>query len=96
MNKFEIIKKIAEERFIENSLDKICFSPYKDDLAQDLYVDLLNKNSDLIEGLYNRDELKYYIIRMISLQVNSKTSPYYTKYEKFRKITDNIDETKRM
>ena len=42
INKYEIIKKIAEERFIENSLSKICFSPYKDDLAQDLYVDLLN------------------------------------------------------
>lgn len=96
MNKFEIVKEIAEEGFIENSLSKICFSPYKDDLAQDLYVDLLNKDDQFIEGLYNRGELKYYIIRMIRLQVNSKTSPYYSKYEKFRKITDNIDETKRI
>lgn len=94
MSKKEIIEEIAREGFIENSLKKFSNSPYIDDLAQDLYIELLMKDDNVIIGLYNRNELKYYIIKMIKINIISKTSPFFTKYEKFRKITNDIDEQK--
>lgn len=90
MSKKEIINNLAKEKYIETTIGNITTSPYKQDLAQDLYIELLMKPDDLIDGLFERDELKFYVKKMIRLNVNSNTSPFYTKYERYRKISDEI------
>ena len=90
MSKKEIINNLAKERYIEKTIGNITTSPYKQDLAQDLYIELLMKPDDLIDGLFERDELKYFVNKMIRLNINSNTSPFYTKYERYRKISDEI------
>ena len=90
MSKKEIINNLAKEKYIETTIGNITTSPYKQDLAQDLYIELLMKPDDLIDGLFERDELKFYIKKMIRLNINSNTSPFYTKYEKYRKMVDEI------
>ena len=92
MNKYEIIEKLAKEKTIEKLVKKYNInSGFKKDLCQDLYIELLNKDENLINKLYNNKEYVYYIMKMIKNNVNSITSPFYKDYEKFIKITEPID-----
>lgn len=92
-NKRSVINILAHNKVIEKLLRNYNFSsPYCKDLCQDLYVELLNKEESLIVGLYERNEIEFYIRKMISNNVNSVTSPFYKNYEKFRKSSENIDE----
>jgi len=93
MSKKDIINNLAKEKYIETTIGNLTTSPYKQDLAQDLYIELLMKPDDLIDGLFERDELKFYIKKMVRLNINSNTSPFYTKYERYRKISDEIPYT---
>lgn len=82
-----LIEKIAAERLVENLIGRLRVTQSEarfdlDDLTQDIYVSLMDKDEELIAGLYERGELEYYILRMVVNQVCSKTSPYYTQYKK--------------
>ena len=87
LNKNAIIALLAKQRVIEQLVQSLTQSPYKDDLCQDLYIDLLNKAEDLITGMYYRGELLYFIRRMVSNNINSTTSPFYQKYERYRNLS---------
>lgn len=94
MTKAEIIDSLAKDKYIEKSFRKmkICQGETKfnlDDLAQDLYMSLWEKDDDLIKGLYDRQELAFYITAMITNMVMSKSSPYYLTYKNGRFTTLN-------
>lgn len=83
MTSKDIIEKIAKEKLVE----EICNNIAKDDdfvqdLCQDIYIELLAKPPEKIEELYKKKQLKYFIIRMVSNNFNSKTSRFYYKYKK--------------
>lgn len=91
MTKSSVINILAHNKVIEKLVKQYNFSsPYCKDLCQDLYIELLNKEDKLIVGLYERNEIEYYIRKMISNNVNSVTSPFYRQYERFRKTTDEM------
>lgn len=95
LTKRQTIDILAHKKVIEKLLKQYNFSsPYCKDLCQDLYIELLNKEDKLIVGLYERNEIEYYIRKMILNNVNSVTSPFYKNYEKFRKTTDEIQNEK--
>ena len=82
-----LIEKIAAERLVEKLIGRLRVTQAEakfdlDDLAQDIYISLMEKDEELIKGLCERGELEYYILRMVVNQVCSKTSPYYTQYKK--------------
>lgn len=93
MDKNAIIEELARGRQVEEILKgKNISSPYVSDLAQDIYVQLLEKDGALIGGLYDRGELLYFVCKMITNNIFSVTSPYYRKYEDFRKRSDELKE----
>lgn len=95
LTKRQTIDILARNKVIERLMRKYSFSsPYCKDLCQDLYIELLNKEESLIVGLYERNEIEYYIRKMISNNINSSTSPFYKNYEKFRKKTSEIQNEK--
>lgn len=85
MNQTKIIDKIAREKVVENLVNKLKTedSSHLDDLCQDIYISLLEKDASLIERLYSDDELNFYIVAMIRNNLCSSTSPFYKKYVKF-------------
>lgn len=92
MSRKEIIEQLAKDRVIENLAAKVCRGEQSfdlDDLAQDLYLDLMGKKEGKVEKMYGDGELDYYIYRMICNNVYSKTSPYYKKYKELRILTDD-------
>lgn len=88
-----VLEKLARERFIEKSIAGMAGSIGErpedlQDLAQDLYLELLEKDLTAFE---TELDLQYYILRMISNNLNSKTSRYYYKYKANDKRRDERD-----
>ena len=95
MTKYEIIDELSKNATVEKIVNKLVSSSknrfdFPDDLIQDIYVLLLEKDEDLIVNLYNKGELGFYLLKVVRNQLLSKNSPYYTKYIKFRAISDDI------
>lgn len=91
----EIVEKIANEKMVEKLLlDHTDFNgnPYIDDLAQDIYITLLDTREQTLKKLYENNELEFYIKKIIKNNLYSKTSPFYYKYQKFRINSTDIDD----
>ena len=94
MDKYKIIDEISKDKLVEEIVYNIDYRGDEDlkDLIQDIYINLLEKEDNLIETLYNTNQLKYFIIRMVVNNIHSKNSPYYTKYKKDKINKVNIEE----
>ena len=100
MTKYEIIKKLGEDRYVEKMLKKMIRQDIEEadmkDLPQMIYLQLLEKEDELIESLYETKELEYYIRRMIKCYAFSHTGPWWQLIKKFSSKTcqyiDDYDE----
>lgn len=61
------------------------------DLSQEIYLDLLSKDEEKIVNLYETNQLRFFIVRMIMNNLFSKNSPYYQVFRKNTNTTVNID-----
>lgn len=96
MNKQDIITIIHKEHWIEDIIKKYNLDEsLKDDFVQEMYLILLEYNENKIIELYNKNQLKYFLIRICVNNYKSTTSPWYKKYMKYNKelINQNIDIT---
>lgn len=96
MNKQDIITIIHKEHWIEDIIKKYNLDEsLKDDFIQEMYLILLEYNENKIIELYNKNQLKYFLIRICVNNYKSTTSPWYKKYMKYNKelINQNIDIT---
>lgn len=94
MNSREIINELAKNCVVEKFVKKyteFVNNPYIEDLVQDIYISLMEKDASFIQNLYKKNELDFFIIKMIKNNLYSNTSPFYKKYQKFREITDSIE-----
>ena len=95
MTKYEVVDIISRDHLVERIVNKLLSSsknPFDcpEDLIQEIYLLLLQKNDDLIVNLYNKDEIGFYLLKIARNQLLSKNSPYYTKYIKFKAQSDDI------
>lgn len=85
----QIFKEIAEKQLVEKIIKNLGVSPkYRDDLAQEVYIIILEYDRDKITEMYNNKQLNFFLTRIIKNQINSVTSPFYRKYRKFYELTD--------
>lgn len=91
--KYKIIEKLAKEKTIETIINNIAKTndDTLQDLAQMLYLDLLEKKDETIITLYKEKKIQYFLTRMVINSINSKTSRYYYLYKKYNDITDEIE-----
>ena len=97
MTKVEIIDELSKDNTVEKIIYKLLPASKNrfdcpEDLVQDIYVLLLEKDDKLIVDLYNKGELGYYLLRIAKNQLLSANSPYFYKYIKFRAQSDDISE----
>ena len=95
MTKYDVLDIIAREHLVEKIVNKLLSSsknPFDcpEDLIQDIYLLLLQKDDDLIVNLYNKDEIGFYLLKIARNQLLSKNSPYYQKYIRFQSNSDDI------
>lgn len=91
MTKNEIIEIIAKEQMVEQICSNVAKSSddLLNDLVQEIYLDLLQKDEDKIVKLYESNQMRYFITRMIINNIHSTNSPYWCKYKRF---TQNMNE----
>lgn len=95
MTKCDVVEKLYKDGTVDRIIYKLLSSsknPFDcpEDLIQDVYLLLLQKDDDLIVNLYNKDEIGFYLLKIARNQLLSKNSPYYTKYIKFKAQSDDI------
>ena len=95
MTKYEVVDIIAKEHLVERIVNKLLSSsknPFDcpEDLIQEIYLLLLQKDDDLIVNLYNKDEIGFYLLKIARNQLLSVNSKYYYTYIKFRAKSDDI------
>ena len=95
MNKWEIVDELSKNNTVEKIIYKLLPASKNrfdcpDDLVQDIYVLLLEKDDKLIIDLYNKGELGFYLIKIARTQLLSKNSPYYCKYIRLLSQPDDI------
>lgn len=91
----EIVEYLHKEgivkKFIENTTkSNINFYSHLRDFEQDVYLILLQLDNKKLNNLFNNNELNFYVARIITNQIKSTTSPFYTKYIKFNKLSEEI------
>ena len=90
---FDIIKAYYAKGLISAECAKVC--PDNDlcaDLVQEVTLILMEKPTELIEGLNERGEMLYYIYKVAKNQAQSETSPFYATYKKFNSKCISINE----
>ena len=95
MTKIEVVDIITKEHLVDRIVNKLLSSsknPFDcpEDLIQDVYLLLLQKDDNLIVDLYERGELAYYLLRIVRNQLLSVNSSYYYKYIKLGAKSDDI------
>ena len=84
-----IIKEIYEENIVKDIIANMRVKSNDiDDLEQEIYMILLEYNQDRIIEMYKKNQLRYFIVGIISRQYNSKTSPFYKKFKKYYTLVD--------
>lgn len=82
----EIVSKLGAEKQVERWIENIrktgVHGKALEDLSQDTYLFLSEMNKDKIERLYKTGELPFFVNRVLLNNLNSVTSPFYTKYIK--------------
>ena len=96
MTKSDVLDIIAREHLVERIVNKLLSSsrnPFDcpEDLIQDVYLLLIEKDEELIVNLYNKGELGYYILKVVRNQLLSVNSKYYYTYIKFGSHSDELD-----
>lgn len=85
MTKQEILSELAKSSTVEKMIAAYSKgqADYASDLAQDIYLNLMEKDEQLLIDLYNKNQIGFYVLRMVRNNLFSSTSPYYTKYIKY-------------
>ena len=96
MTKNEIIEKLAKERLVETAVTNIAKtnSDTLKDLSQEIYLDLLSKDEEKIVNLYETNQIRFFVVRMVTNNLFSKNSPFYQVFRKNANLTVDIDNFK--
>lgn len=79
----DLAKRKVVETMVQNIARRSVATPELQDLAQMVYLVILEYDTDKIEDLYLNDELGFFIARVILNQYRSNTSPFYYQLKKF-------------
>ena len=83
MNKQQLYEAIITSKIVEKMVKKVeRNSSYVDDVINDIYIVLLEMNPDTLIELYNKNEINYYISRIVTNQL-SKNGQLNKKYKKW-------------
>lgn len=86
MGKMEIVAQLARDRVVEGMVRRITGKPLKGDLAdlaQMVYVILLDYPEDKILDLEENGEMRYFIARIILNQYRSQNSVFYRTFRRY-------------
>ena len=84
MTKEGVVEYIARSKLIEECIKVVTGGVWRseyDDLSQDVLIELLDQEK--IVGLYQRGQLRYYVMRIVRNNLQSCTSRFFYRYRRF-------------
>ena len=95
-----VVDRIIASGIVEEIVDNIgVIELYRDDLVQETYLILLEYDKDKLNEIEEKGDTKFFVSKVITNQINSKTSRFYYKYKKYyknkdenRTITDGVED----
>ena len=84
MTREEVVERVAREGWVEECIKTVSGGVWRSeysDLTQDVLIELLNQEK--IVGLYQRGQLRYYVMRIVRNNLQSATSRFYYRYRRF-------------
>ena len=84
MTKEGVVEYIARSKLIQECIKVVTGGVWRseyDDLTQDVLIELLNQEK--IISLYQRGQLKYFIMRIVRNNIQSNTSRFFYRYRRF-------------
>lgn len=93
MNKAEIIEEIAKARMVETMVQNIAHESLStnadlSDLCQMVYLILLEYDEDKLQDLWEHNQVRFFLARIIVNQYRSSYSPFHIQFRKFRLMVD--------
>ena len=84
MTREEVVEEIARSKLIQECILVVTGGVWRseyDDLVQDILIELLDQEK--IVDLYKKNQLKFYIMRVVRNNIQSATSRFYYRYRRF-------------
>ena len=81
----EVVEEIARTKLIQECILVVTGGVWRseyDDLVQDLLVEFLNQGKKIVD-LYEKNQLRYYVVRVVRNNLQSCTSRFFYRYRRF-------------
>lgn len=89
----DIVEQIAKKRLVENTINAYTINARlfvkeedKEEIAQEIYLDYLEKPFDKLKKVWDAGNIKYYVFRTVRNQISSKNGKYRREFGDLRKI----------
>ena len=92
-SKLDIIEAVAKSRLVETMVENIAHQSLTSDLkdlAQMVYMILLEYDESKLQDLWENDQMRFFIARIIINQYRSSNSPFHAIYRKYQGKTEDI------
>ena len=80
-----VVEYIARSKLIQECILIVTGGVWRseyDDLVQDLLVEFLNQGKKIVD-LYEKNQLRYYVMRIVRNNIQSNTSRFFYRYRRF-------------
>ena len=81
----EVVEEVARSKLIQECILIVTGGVWRaeyDDLTQDLLVEFLNQGKKIVD-LYEKGQLRYYVVRVVRNNLQSCTSRFFYRYRRF-------------
>ena len=80
----EVVELVAKEGWVEECIKTVSGGVWRseyNDLVQDILIELLDQEK--VVSLFQKDQLRYYVMRIVRNNLQSSTSRFYYRYRRF-------------
>ena len=80
-----VVEEIARSKLIQECIKVVTGGVWRseyDDLVQDLLVEFLDQGKKIVD-LYEKNQLRYYVVRVVRNNLQSCTSRFFYRYRRF-------------
>jgi hypothetical protein len=88
MVKNEILAQYWTSKEVNDAFDKMHPEELRYDLKAEVFLVLCEMNDNKLEGLFKRNELKFYIVRIMLNMIKSDRSTFYKNYRNYTEFVD--------
>jgi hypothetical protein len=92
MVKNEILAQYWTLKEVNEAFDKMHPEELRYDLKAEVFLVLCEMNEEKLIGMYERNELKFYIVRIMLNMIKSDRSNFYKSYRNYTEYVDNDTE----